>query len=105
MINEKDYIDDCRHIIDQFNEDDKMPATAAAIATFLMKFRPADPDEPHSRLFSSDVVDMLEDICTPTLNEVTSVMLYLGYKLTMLPDNYTIYWAVKTADGSEWESF
>ena len=81
----------------------EMPETAPAISTFMSKFRPADESADHDRMYSTDVVVMLEDICTPTLNDVTTVLIYLGYKLTMLPDNYTIYWAVLPIDGSHWD--
>lgn len=83
----------------------EMPDTAPAIATFMSRFRPADDAEPHERLYSSEVVDMLDDICTPTLNDVTSVLVYLGYRLTIAKGNWTIYWAVKPIDGIKWDTW
>lgn len=102
-IDENEYLERLEKIINQQVEDRTMPETAPAVATLLTKFRPADPDSEHQRLYSLDVVELLEDICSITLNDVTTILQYLGFRLTCSKTDFTVYWAIAPVDGVDWD--
>lgn len=61
---------------------------AACIAMSLEKFRPVSPDTaPKVHLSSVEIVNVMEDICQATTNDVAEVMVYLGYRLNRTLDS------------------
>ena len=100
MMDESVYLHKIQRIIDETVDDKTMPETAPAIATLMTKYRPVNANEPHNSLTSEDVQLLLDPICTPTLNDIAVVMIYLGYKLAFGPQDFAIHWAVVPA----WET-
>lgn len=69
-----------------------LPQTAAVVAMFLKDFRPVNPPVPGGdNLTSFEIVQVLEDICGLSTQDVALTMTALGYRL-----------AVNELKGLEW---
>lgn len=59
-----------------------LPETAPIVAMFLEHFRPASAgDESNCYLTSMEIVQILEDTCSLSTNDVALTMTFLGYRL------------------------
>lgn len=63
-----------------------LPAVAPIIASVMATKLPANVDKANSMTIrtSEDVVDAVSDIADVTVNEVATVLLYLGYRTAMV---------------------
>lgn len=81
--------------------DKNLSANAPVIAMFLAPFRPILPPRDNGdNMTSAEIKMALEDVTEVTLNEITEVMLYLGYRLHQNSYN-GIEWAMSHPEVEE----
>lgn len=81
-MNNAEYLERLRKVIERDASAAHLPALAPVLAMFLEEFRPGDPTaENGDNMTSLDIVYSLEDTCNLTVNDVTQVMLFMGYRL------------------------
>lgn len=68
--------------------DGKLPMHMAVLATVMKEVRPQIPPvDSASNRSSREIAESLEDICELDHNEITHVMMRLGYRLYIDPDD------------------
>ena len=68
--------------------DGRLPMHIAVLATVMKEVRPQIPPvDSASNRSSREIAESLEDICDLDFNEITHVMMRLGYRLYIDPDD------------------
>ena len=91
-----EYLERLNKVIRREDDAVHLSPLAPVLAMFLADWRPGNPDTegvPDANMTSQDIVYQLEETCQLTVNDVTAVMLYLGYRLKV--DEYRgMEWAI-----------
>lgn len=81
-------------VITRTENADQLPDTAPIVAMFAENYMPLNPPEASAdNMTSYEIVELLEDTCRLSVNEVAVVMTFLGFRL-FVNENRGYEWAM-----------
>ena len=81
-MNHAEYLQKLESVICGTGEAASLPSSAPVVAMYLENYRPQIPPQQGTlNVTSFEIAEALSDVCSIPLNDVATVMLFLGYRL------------------------